>query len=337
MNQYYYQQFKKLPWEIKSVIDNNETKEEIKKLEEKYDLDFLSIIFMIVVKDLLLDDLQDYFVDKYNKNSQEALNIKNDLEKYIFEPILDYLYENDLDKDKEIKKIRLVFKENLFEIIDLYTDKQLKRLNAKIISLLWGSDNFQDNLLRDLLDNEEKITSQKITINNKTEAPAIGNWLGNFIKEMGSSKADSLTISKYLTHSDNAGKISEAEKEKLKQLLSIYSNLKFFPINMNDVPVENWEIIPIKKEEKMKKARLAEDKTTKITPQERQQYKQEKVEKLKTEFSDELEKKAIEEEILGNVQDENIQIRKKELQEMMKQYKIGSLERRAVEEEVEKL
>ncbi|MEA2088632.1 MAG: hypothetical protein U9O55_02215 [Patescibacteria group bacterium] len=343
MTQNYYQKFKELPWEIKNAIDNKEIKEEIKKLSKKYNMDFSTIVFSVATKDLLMDELLDYFKNKYKKDNNTAINIKNDLEKYIFEPILDYLYEDiiigedNFNLERDEQKIRSIFRKKLLNVIDFYSNKKLKQLNEKIIFLLWNLDSFQQNLLKDLSNNVEKLTSQNIIIDDKIKSPTIGNWLSDFIKERGTSKINSLIISEYLSHFDNAKKVLETEKEKIKQLLAIYGNLKFFPNNMANIPIKDWEIIPVKKEKKKAKEESAEINILEITDQEREDYKYEKAGKLENEFRGEIEKKVIEEEVLGKIDRSHIVARKRELNALVNQYKKGSLERKAIQDELDKI
>jgi len=86
----------------------------------------------------------------------------------------------------------------------------------------------------------------------------VSNWLKNFIGTNGSAIFDSVALSKYLTGSKSGAKLSQEEKEKVRKVLLIYRNLKFFPDSMPDDNGEGWQILPFEapvEEEKLEEAK----------------------------------------------------------------------------------
>src|SRR3989339_420622 len=110
-----------------------------------------------------------------------------------------------------------------------------------------------------------------------------------------------------------------------KKLLQLYRNLKFFPDSMKDIPVDDWEIVPIDKFVVKKHSELSGPPKTKG---------EKEIEKLRQEEGDyaenSLERKMLEEEVEKKEQIEN-------LQSEANKYPQGSLEKKALESEIKKL
>jgi len=125
----------------------------------------------------------------------------------------------------------------------------------------------------------------------------VANWIKYFIATKGSDAFDNISLSSFLVQSPNAKVLNEKEKTRLRKLLTLYRNLKFFPDSMPNKTGDGWEIIP---------TQIADDvqRETKV---------------VKEKEVSESEKK---------VQD---------LRLVLAKYPEGSLARRAVEEEIKRL
>lgn len=250
-----------------------------------------------------------------------------------------------------------LFKDNFSIIFDIEKYDIIAKLKSKIINDIpyEERDNFKNKLKKGLLGNEEKITSQKIIVSEKLLRPTISNWLKDYNISVGTNIVDEAKRIQYLTYGDNIKKVDKlSEKEKLKILFSLYDMLKTSSLSPEGIE-ENIVIeekdglkgvikdgLFIKVDNKLSdrielmKKIINGDETEpedklKITPEEREAYKHEKVEKLENQFGEELEKRAIEEEILGD----DISGKKKELENMLKLYKEGSLERKVIQDELD--
>src|SRR3989339_772390 len=115
-----------------------------------------------------------------------------------------------IDNNKQLKdEIFDLFQENLVDVLQFDDQDLLYDLNDDIIDII-----VYDNI---------------------------------FIKQYGSGFFDNVTLSRYITFSENVKKLDENEKNLVKKLLQLYRNLKFFPDSMKDIPVDDWEIVPIDK------------------------------------------------------------------------------------------
>ncbi len=341
----YYKKFKELPWEIRFFIEQEGSVAQIKSLEKKHGIALMDLIYMIVARVVFIDNIEGYIQEIFGKSKKEAGKISSDLKSYILEPIIDYLYE-DLEKnnywdnpENSANRIKKIFKKNFLNVLDYYYNhKKIEQIDEEVYFLLGYFDNFQRELLKTMAENNEVLTSQNIVIDGKIEPGTVGNWIKDFIKETGISNVNNLSISKYLVYSANPKKITDLEKEKIKKIITVYRNIKNFFDDLLEVQDgKEIKIIPFYQKEEEKKAITVDSLNQKITDKERQEYREEKVEKLEKDFSREIEKKAIEEEVLNKKDFSHLEEEKKSLQKMLDQYKENSLERKAVEEELEKL
>ncbi len=226
--------------------------------------------------------------------------------------------------DKEKEDAIMIFRENLTPF--LYTDNNpfLKDFNFTLIQLMSEDKQFQNNLIRSLFANLEKVTHKKFLIDNKPHAPSVRNWLKSFIKVYGSGNFDNLTLSNFITNADNAKILNDEERAALKKLLLVYRNTKFFAENFKNLPPEKWEIFPVEKE----------DKTKKIAKKQPISAREEVVKTLKGDVEDYPEG-SLEREVLEEEKGKEREIQKLLL--LAAKYKPDSLEYRAIQEEIKKL
>jgi len=125
--------------------------------------------------------------------------------------------------------------------------ESVTNLNGGLINLLTNKPDFHNKITKTLLANQEQITTQNITWPEGVEKGTVANWLKDFIKENGSDIYNSVVLSRYLATSANPQLLSEDERRLVRRLLRLYRNLVFFPDSMNDVPAEDWEIVPVDK------------------------------------------------------------------------------------------
>jgi GH25 family lysozyme M1 (1,4-beta-N-acetylmuramidase) len=122
---------------------------------------------------------------------------------------------------------------------------------------------------------------------------------------------DNICLSKFITDSDNAKKLDEEERERLKNLLILYRNIRFFPKSQEDKRQGEWEIFPVNEERDVKNR--IDDYKNKI--------------------------KAIQNEKKNNNDNKNSYVIKEmeELKSMLEKYPEESLERKVIEEEIMKI
>jgi hypothetical protein len=123
----------------------------------------------------------------------------------------------------------------------------LASLNGGLIYLLINKPDFHNKINKVLLNNQEVITTQNLTWTEGMERGTVANWLKDFIRENGSDIYSAVVLSRYLATSANPQLLNETERRVVRRLLRTYRNLFFFPESMSDVPMEEWEIIPVEK------------------------------------------------------------------------------------------
>jgi len=320
------EKFNNLEPEIILTVDSDEVAEKIKKVAEKNNIKTenlsLAIIFLIV-GDLKLEEIKDFFKTELEATDELASKITADFTIEIFNPLikrLDFLNANP-DKDMKIEEEEKIFTE-------IFSKDLLKEFNSHPIILraidfrffyIFNRDaTFRDELVRVLLTNEEILTAGTILADGKSRPATIGNWLKNFIEINGSEMFDSIVLARYLVDSKDILKLSVEDKEKVKKVLALYRNLKFFPESMPNDTGENWQIIPyVEVEEDV-------EESIPVIPE----IKDKKV-------RNKSEEKLIAPMELASIlpQDQKI----KELKEMLNQYPPVSFERLAIEQEIKKL
>jgi len=117
--------------------------------------------------------------------------------------------------------------------------------NTVLIEVLDKDPAFKDKLAAALSGSTEKISSKKIILKGRSAEPTVSNWLKSFIEKNGIEYFDNLKLSEFLNYSENGKQLNEAERMILLNLLLLYRNLKFFPQTLANVPMENWQIIPV--------------------------------------------------------------------------------------------
>ncbi|MDD5031712.1 MAG: hypothetical protein PHR36_01550 [Patescibacteria group bacterium] len=195
--------------------------------------------------------------------------------------------------------------------ISWYTfDNLWRKLEAILLSIMVFSerDKFKKRLAQALLNNQEKITSNKIITNNQEKQPTIANWMQDYISNLGTGKINKLARTQYLINGKNIKNLTEEERKKIKTLFDLYEKLKLSSLTLEGVEEE----IPVDDpgHEGVIKGGVFEP------------YKEPKT----------LRPVAEKPESPKGGLDETV-----ELQKMLAQYPAGSLERKAVEEELRKL
>jgi len=217
-------------------------------------------------------------------------------------------------------------KKNIFT--ENYNNKRIEEAaNLIIFSILVKDLNFKIEMEKTLYQNTTKITHKNFVLNKKAKAPSIKNWLRYFIKTHGSGIFNNLELSKFILEADNCEKLDDEEKKTLSKLLHTYRNIKFFPQSMENLPPEQWEIIPLEKKEVKSRA-------SRLVHPPKKKGREALITELKGNIDDyaegSLEREILEEESAKDQEHHKLLL-------LAKKYPEGSLERRAVEDEIAKL
>lgn len=231
-----------------------------------------------------------------------VINFQQSLEEYLVEETGKYLdeVETTIDLDQEIEATIDLLTNHLDRVLQTDNLDALLAFNRGVAYVLNNQEPLVKELENILLDSQIKITKQPIVINEKTVEPTAGNWLNDFITSMGVEQFDSLVIADYMIKSENIKSLSDAEREIIQKLITLYLNIKFYPDSMNGKAITDWFVLPLPLTEQP------------ITHQVQH-----------------VERQNIEE-----VQQTYNQAKLAELQQIASSYNEGSLERLAVEEEI---
>lgn len=241
------EKFRALPEPTKNRLGGFEVLQNIKKLEEKYEVQLSFLVVLVAIGEISLDGISEYAEKKYGFSEEDAFDLKSDMIREVFSLLL-------FNVDQAVMSETALKEEFSKGIIKLLTDNaEAENLNFNIFSLFSKDGTLQETLSNLLLENQETITSERIIIEDKESSPTISNWLKDFIKINGSEMFDELKMAEYLSSSVNAKKLKQSEKDLLRRLFRLYRNLSFFPDSMGNDPIEDWQIIPVDRIETNKK------------------------------------------------------------------------------------
>lgn len=307
------EKFRQLPEATKNILGSLETLVIIKRLEERYNIPLSFLVVLVATSEISLDDVPEYVEKKYGFSEEDAFDLRSDLTREIFS-LLIINTEEDTVSSQEIKD-----KFNKGVVALLNNDGEAAKVNQSVFGLLSKDGSFQEELSKVLLNNQEKLINDRLTLEDREVPPTIANWLKDFIKTNGSEMFNELTLAQYLSNSANAKSLNPASKNMLRKLLKLYRNLTFFPESMDNLALEDWQIIPFDPKKESPHVfvdALGEKKSPVAT----------KIEKKET----------------GKIIKENVNPNKEvnpltELQQTLAQYTPGSLEYKAVAQEIERL
>ncbi|MCK5416189.1 hypothetical protein KAI92_02055 [Candidatus Parcubacteria bacterium] len=322
------EKFNELPAYVKLTVDSEVIKSKITFLNKKYKVNLFVLLFFIVTNELDYDGIENYIVNEFEKEPEEAKIIADEFRESVLsclEKRLRFLLpdpEKNEIKNGEIKNIILgILNKDLINEIN-NPNEILDEINFQILLVLTEDQSFVNKAEKELYQNQERLTNKKFSLEEKPKSPTVSNWLKDFIKQNGTVMFDNIVLMKYMTESENAKKLDKDEKDLLKKLLLLYRNIKFFPESMLSDNVDDWEIFPVEYG--------SNDSITfsNVKSEEEKKINELKKEKLNYEQGT-LESEVINEEITYKKEIEGLKI-------MLKKYKPGTLEYSAIFEEIKK-
>lgn len=299
--------------------------------------DFLGKLFLPV--DNFIDFKVADQIKKYNGSLDKYKQYVSDFEESIVNSNLNNLnnlledLEKDFDEEKEERISTYLLEKDLVTILKNSDPSAPRSLNGSMLYLLTNKIDSLDKFIRALLANQEVLTKNLLIINNKKEDPTIANWIKSFIKENGSNNFSNIVLAKFLTSSVNCLNLDEVERRLVRKVLRLYRNLSFFPDSMANIPFNEWEIVPLDRDNiisdslSMKKSKNI-DEVGEINNVDVLKNNSENISKNDLEKED-LDKK----ENFFSEKEQKI----KEMELMLEKYPEKSLERKAIESEINKL
>jgi hypothetical protein len=275
---------------------------------------------LLAVRDILRDDVAEYIrslggkVEDYVQYVNKIIKSVEDDEAEIkamaeesapFQPPKAVLelkvapkaaYVFDINKEREDSLKNL--KESVLAFLDPANEDLTEEYNDILLQLLIdGGTSVKLELEKALYENQERLTSAPFMLDGKVSSGTVSNWIKYFIATKGSAIFDNIILSAFLVQSPNAKALNEVEKSRLRKLLLLYRNIKFFPDSMPNKTSDGWEVIP-----------------TQVTEEVQRELK-----------------------VVKEKEDQESEKRVQELRAVLAKYPEGSLARRAVEEEMKKL
>lgn len=329
---------------IASKIDN-------KNKINNFISDFLGKLFLPIASfiNINIEDIikkHQGVVENYKKYVNDFLDL---IESKNFDDLGDFVedLEDKIDFKEEEELVLNFLGSNLVDILKNNDSSGVVKINGSALYLLINKEDCLEKFTKAFLFNSEKISAKNIIIDNREQEPTIANWIKHFIKENGSEIFSNIILAKYLTSPTVKTLLNDEEKKILRKVLKLYRNLVFFPESMTNVPMENWEIIPIDRDNDSLNNNLdREQKIKKFNDQMNEKELKTETEpkiEIKTEIkpiekiidrSPETSKSPKTETLnLLNLKDKELQ----ELQELLIKYPEKSLERKAINIEIKKI
>jgi len=135
-----------------------------------------------------------------------------------------------------------LFRQGLSYILSEKTYPLKKSISLFLIDipLLSSRDEYKTKIREAMFLNEEKITSEKIIVNNKSLEPTIGNWLKFYDMEVGAGAVEKLKTLEILFKNENIIKLPSRQRETIKRLIDIYEELKISAMTVGGLEEEDY-------------------------------------------------------------------------------------------------
>lgn len=280
------QKFESLDPEVIFIVNSDRFTQKITELSEKFGVDLNAAVLYSIVGFLRLEELAGYLAQEKDLEEEKAKIIADELRNQVLKPMEDRLsfLNNDSDKEnptvtQEKEILRKIFLENLISEMNEFVLVK-NAVNLRIFDILEQDLNFKRELEQQLYKNNELLTKDFVTLDDKTSSPTISNWIKDFIAKKGTDDFSTIALSDYLTNSANTKNLTPDDRQKVFDLLNLYRNIKFFPATVEGKPMEEWRIIPFDASEVKK---FVETKNKEATVEETKEVKE-----IKTALSLEL-------------------------------------------------
>ncbi len=109
---------------------------------------------------------------------------------------------------------------DIFKIPDYNVWEKLKIVLLGAV-ILDERDKFKKRLREALQKNQEKITRQRLQVNNLVKDPTIENWLTDYNRTLGTGEINKLARTEYLVNGKNIKNLNEEEKKKIRTLFDL--------------------------------------------------------------------------------------------------------------------
>lgn len=173
-----------------------------------------------------------------------------------------------------------LFRQGLSYILSEKTYPLKKSISLFLIDipLLSSRDEYKTKIREAMFLNEEKITSEKIIVNNKSLEPTIGNWLKFYDMEVGAGAVEKLKTLEILFKNENITNLPFHQRETIKRLIDIYEELKISAMTVEGLEEEDY-IVNENEEIELHRRNSTETISKTFTKTRLEQVAEEKIEK----------------------------------------------------------
>ncbi len=200
------------------------------------------------------------FIDNWPRALEEEKEGTYDNDAYLYEnepamPVMPAVdednpddYEDDLTTEEEFLRMQEFFKQGLVGALSLQPGELANEINEDLIDILTEKEVYRPVLEKSLTESRELIGKEKIVIGERESEPTCANWFKDFFAVSGVDSIDTVKIAKYIIESPNAKRLPKKDQEILRRLLLLYFNIKFFPAPFSEIPIDQWQVLPIARE-----------------------------------------------------------------------------------------
>ena len=255
--------FNSLPKEVLDRIGSFEMVEKIQAIEKEYGVDLKFLVILITINELTMDDIPEYLEKDQGADPEVAQQVMMELVDKVFVVFFDSPIQKQI---LTIDGLKEIFAGNILGLLE--SDAEIKEeFNLKVGHLLFGGDPREDKFTQTespaeidefavekiqlefvglLEKNNEQLGDQPISLAGREVLPTIANWLKAYQRYQETGFGESIALSKFLTVSENGKNLTAANREKLRSVLVLYRNVQFFPDSMLDIPVADWQFVPVR-------------------------------------------------------------------------------------------
>ena len=146
-----------------------------------------------------------------------------------------------------------LIKGSLLDILINATPETRLYFNGILIPLLVEKPEYQQELIKELANNQDKISSDFLMHNNQRLEPTVANWLTDFVSHLNMQLGEPVSTvqkAKYYANNENYQKLSAQDKELLDKVFDLYGNLINFQMNANRLEFMEMPIFSLTNEER---------------------------------------------------------------------------------------
>lgn len=256
--------FSKLPASIKDPLGTPDMAQTIQDIEQEYGVDLNLLIILVAIDELRVQDVSEFLQKQQGVGADKAAAVQHELVHKVFKVFI----SGDLEwLLLTLGGIKQILSSHLRDMLQAEDDLKWE-FNSKIgFMLVVGPETGEDrgevtiptdrdeqgddaSPLRDefvdiLEQSKEVLSKQPIEVRGRRVDATVGNWIKAFLAYERNRQLGSLALSKFVTTTPGAKALSAEERDRLRQILSLYQTIRTFPDSLFGIPVNEWEFVSV--------------------------------------------------------------------------------------------